>query len=267
MSEHDSPDDHPANKFSQKTLLDQLAKLVPGGQKALFEKLIAQSQFYFALTEQLQKEAVNPASQTGQLGIEKGWDLLQALFGGQSLFSQQLDVPLTHSPELTRLLGLPDIDGVKKQAELFSELAKKAEQLQSAQKKLMPFFKELNELALKQFNEEKSETEDANALYSLWIECGEQAFAKVSQYDQYIESQAELLNSLTGMDSLRKKIVQSALQQSGVASHHDMKNIQKNLHELKREFRRKSRQNELEITGLKKEINALKRELTAKPSQ
>jgi len=266
VSDSDSPEDRATAESNQKVLLAQLAKLAPSGQKALFEKLIAQSQFYFALTGQLQKEPLDPPEQAKQVGSEKGWDVLQALFGGHSLFSQQTDIPLTTSPELSRLLGLPDIEGVKKQAKLFSELAKKAAQLQSAQKKLTPFFKELNKLALKQFSDRKSDSQDANELYSLWIECGEQAFAKVSQYNQYIESQTELLNSLTGMDALRKKVAQSALQQSGLSSHHEMETVQRSLHALKREFRRKSRQQEQEIAGLKKEILSLKRKQPSKSS-
>lgn len=264
MSDQTSSEEKQTTESTQQAILEQLSQLVPTGQKALFEKLIAQSQFYFALTDQLHNKS---AKQEEQTVSGQGWDLLQALFGGQSLFSQQLDVPLTATPELSRLLGLPDIEGVKKQTDLFSELAKKVEQLQASQKKLTSHLQDLNELALKQFKAKKGENQDANELYSLWIECGEEAFAKVSQDSNYIESQTELLNSLTGMDSLRKKMAQSALQQSGLASHNEMENVHRNLHELKREFRRKSRQQAQEVVELKKEITSLKRKLTTKQSQ
>jgi hypothetical protein len=263
VSDHTSPEEKQAKESTQQAILEKLSQLVPTGQKALFEKLIAQSHFYFALTDQLHNKN---AKQEQQTVSGQSWDLLQALFGSHSLFSQQLDVPLTVTPELSRLVGLPDIESIKRQTELFSELAKKTEQLQSSQKKVTAHLQELNELALKRFKAKKSESQNANELYSLWIECGEQAFAKVSQDSNYIKSQTELLNSLTGMDSLRKKMAQSALQQSGLASHNEMEGVHRNLHELKREFRRKSRQQAQEIEGLKKEIISLKRKLMTKQS-
>ncbi|GEM_PF-3037462 len=267
MSDNASSEENSATETTQRDLLEQLSKLVPSGQKELFETLIAQSQFYFALTEQLQKGTANRPQQEQQLGFEKSWDIIQALFGGHSLFSQQTDIPFTASHELSRLLGLPDLEEFKKQTELLAEFTKKVEQLQDAQKKLTPFLKELNESALEQFNAEKGDTQDASTLYSLWTKCGEQAFADVSKNNLYIESQTDLLNSLTGLDSLKKKLAQSAFQQSGIASRHELEIIHRSLHDLKREFRQKSRQQEQEIVRLKKETSSLKRRLAAKPTE
>ena len=227
---------------------EQLAKLSPDNQKELFEKLIAQNQFYFQLTENLQK-----SHKHSEVSSENSWDLSNTLFGGSPLTN--LQNPTLPSSELSRLLGLPDIEALKDQAELFSEWTKKLGKLLANQQKLASFLAELNESALKQFNAKKIDSENNKALYALWTECGEQAFAELNQNEHYIEAQATFLNTLTEIESLKKKVMQSAFQQSGLSSQHDLETIYQSLHQLKREFRKESRQQAEEISRLKKELS------------
>lgn len=250
MSDH-SPEEKPSIETTQPMLWDQVAKLTPPTQKELFEKLISQSQFYLNLTKRLEKRVIDTPTTTHE------WDLLQALFGDLSLSNQP------SSTELSSLLGLPSIEEIKNQAELFSKMALEITQLQISQQKQAKFFKKLNRSASKQFNAKKIEGLDTKALYSLWTECGEQAFSELSQSDQYIQAQVELLNTLTSIDSLQKNIAHSTFKKMGIASHEELKNIYRSIHILKREFRQKSRQQAQEITTLKRELSSLKKSLAS----
>jgi hypothetical protein len=247
VSDH-SHEEKPATESAQAIPWEQLAKLSPDHQKALFEKLIAENKFYFELT----KERQEPSDKLSGLNNNSSWDLSNTLFGDSPFTSAALP-----ASELSRLLGLPDIEALKDQAERFAEWTKKLSQLMASQQTLSCFLTELNRSALKYFTERNSQPRSSKATYALWTECGERAFAELNQNKRYIEAQATFLNNLTEVASLKRSIMQALFKQSGLSSQQDLETIYQTLHQLKREFRKESRQQTIEIAKLKKELNKL----------
>lgn len=120
----------PATDPAQAIPWDQLTKLSPDSQKALFEKLIAENRFYFELTKTLQEPS-------DTLSDPKGgniWNLTNTLFGDSPFTSSVLP-----ASELSKLLGLPDIEALKDQAERFAEWTKKLTQLITSQQAVSRF--------------------------------------------------------------------------------------------------------------------------------
>ncbi len=271
MPKHSSQDET-FTKPSQSTLWEELAQLAPPGQKELFDKLLEQSQFYFALTdnpgkEGMQQTASQKENNEPNTRAKGNWDLVQTMFGRFSHCASQPGMPPVASSELSRLFGLPSADTFKNQTELFNEFAKQAEQLQATQSKLTDYFKKLDESALSYFNAEKRDNTSPQERYSSWVECGEKAFSDLSQNDQFIEAQSSFVNALTKIDSLKIKMAEPVFQQFGIMSQQELASIHKNLHELKRELRQKNRKQEQEIMALKKELHSLKKESPRRTKQ
>jgi class III poly(R)-hydroxyalkanoic acid synthase PhaE subunit len=70
-------------------------------------------------------------------------------------------------------------------------------------------------------------------LYDLWVECGEQVYAKVAHSDSYGRLQAELGNATMRFRARQQKVIEHALRQFDLPTRSELNSVHRQLRELR----------------------------------
>lgn len=111
------------------------------------------------------------------------------------------------------------------------------------------------------------QVESLKALYDLWVDGAEEAYAKIALSEEFRHAYASMVNAQSRVRELQQQQLESFCRELGMPTRSEVTAIGKRLHELRREVRSSgSSAGSDEITALRAEVAALKRQLATKPS-
>ncbi|MFC5581287.1 poly(R)-hydroxyalkanoic acid synthase subunit PhaE [Rhodanobacter terrae] len=101
------------------------------------------------------------------------------------------------------------------------------------------------------------------ALYDLWVDSAEEAYAEVALSDEFREAYAEMVNTQMRVRQMQQQQTEQMCQQLGVPTRTEVSSLGERVQALRREFRASQTPADHadEITVLRRELAALKRQL------
>lgn len=120
---------------------------------------------------------------------------------------------------------------------------------------------------LAQHAEPGHQVDSLKALYDLWVDAVEEAYAEIALSDEFREAYGEMVNTQMRVRQHQQKQTEQMCQQLGVPTRSEVSSLGERLQQLRREVRGKQPKPDTaqadEITELRRELNALKRQLAA----
>ena len=107
--------------------------------------------------------------------------------------------------------------------------------------------------------------ESLKALYDLWVDAAEEAYAKIALTDEFREAYGEMVNAQMRVRQLQQKQTEQMCQQLGVPTRSEVSSLGERLQALRREFRAShgTGGGDDEMIALRREVAALRRALDA----
>jgi Poly(R)-hydroxyalkanoic acid synthase subunit (PHA_synth_III_E). len=103
------------------------------------------------------------------------------------------------------------------------------------------------------------------ALYDLWVDSAEEAYAEIAMSDEFREAYAEMINTQMRVRQMQQQQTEQMCQQLGVPTRAEVSSLGERLQAMRREFRASqtptSADHADEITALRHELAALKRQV------
>lgn len=141
---------------------------------------------------------------------------------------------------LDALGRMPPLGIAREQTESWRELAAAQREHQQLEQALRLEFARVQQEALSLLEQRIRERELANRpigawreLYDLWVECGEQAFAKIAHSEPYARLQAELGNAAIRLRARQQTILEYMLRQFDLPTRSELNSVHRQLRELK----------------------------------
>ena len=118
---------------------------------------------------------------------------------------------------------------------------------------------------LAQHAEPGRQIDSMKALYDLWVDASEEAYAEIALSDEFREVYGDMVNTQMRVRQMQQQQTEQLCQQVGVPTRSEVSSLGERLQALRREFRasqssRPSDQGD-ELSALKRELAALKRQL------
>ena len=108
------------------------------------------------------------------------------------------------------------------------------------------------------------------ALYDLWVDAAEEAYAEIALSDEFREAYGEMVNTQMRVRQMQQQQTEQMCQQLGVPTRSEVSSLGERLQALRREFRASqassSEGHAEEIMALRRELAALKRQLASGPT-
>jgi polyhydroxyalkanoate synthesis regulator phasin len=118
---------------------------------------------------------------------------------------------------------------------------------------------------LAQHAEPGRQIDSLKALYDLWVDAAEEAYAEIALSDEFREAYAEMINTQMRVRQMQQQQTEQLCQQLGVPTRSEVSSLGERLQALRREFRASqspsSEAHADEIVALQREVAALKRQL------
>lgn len=126
---------------------------------------------------------------------------------------------------------------------------------------------ELLQDKLAQHAEPGREIESLKTLYDLWIDSAEEAYAEIALSDEFREVYGAMVNAQMRERELQQRQLEAWCRQLGLPTRSEVDSIGRRLQEVRRELRAGRRASDSdEVTSLRAEVAALKKQLAAKPA-
>jgi len=124
--------------------------------------------------------------------------------------------------------------------------------LQSALAKITALQLSIGTRAACLFNEKQALADNSSIEKTCvhWLQAGEEAFAEISQGDDYINAQHQLFDAIKQLMQTQQKISEQCLHYLGLPTQQSITDLQKGLHELRTEFAEYKEQTEATIQQL-----------------
>lgn len=122
---------------------------------------------------------------------------------------------------------------------------------------------------LTEFGESSRHVESLKALYDLWVDGAEEAYAQIALSEEFRHVYGEMANAQGRVRQLQQQQLDALCRELGMPTRSEVTAIGKRLHELRREVRAAggSAQTAEELATLRAEVAALKRELAGKTEE
>ncbi|WP_199100073.1 poly(R)-hydroxyalkanoic acid synthase subunit PhaE [Dyella sp. ASV21] len=118
---------------------------------------------------------------------------------------------------------------------------------------------------LNEFGDSARQVESLKALYDLWVDGAEDAYAQIALSEEFRHVYGEMVNAQGRVRQLQQQQLDAVCRELGMPTRSEVTAISKRLHELRRELRAGAAgQASDEVTALRAEVAALKRELAGK---
>ena len=122
---------------------------------------------------------------------------------------------------------------------------------------------------LAQHAEPGRQIDSLKALYDLWVDSAEEAYAEIALSDEFRETYGEMVNTQMHVRQLQQQQTEQMCQQLGVPTRSEVSSLGERLQALRREFRASQtsapEDHADEIMALRRELAALKRQLASAP--
>jgi polyhydroxyalkanoate synthesis regulator phasin len=180
------------------------------------------------------------------------------------------DLPGTHGP--TPAFGQDREQQMKQQAMAAAVLAS----LQ-ASARYQALIQRSNAQAMQRLQDKLAERaepgrqiDSLKALYDLWVDAAEEAYAEIALTDEFREAYGEMVNTQMRVRQMQQQQTEQMCQQLGVPTRSEVSSLGERLQALRREFRASqtssSEGHADEIMVLRRELAALKRQLASGPA-
>ena len=177
--------------------------------------------------------------------LKVGEELLNLWRGAWSTLS---DAQAGAGPQLSDLLArLPPIGIAREHSETWRELLAAQAECQRLEQELRAVLARVQADALDLLNERLRERDEQQRpitqyreLYDLWVDCGEQVYAKVAHSPAYGRLQAELGNAAMRVRTHQQKVLEQGLKQFDLPTRSELNTVHRQLREqreLLRELR------------------------------
>jgi polyhydroxyalkanoate synthase subunit PhaE len=108
--------------------------------------------------------------------------------------------------------------------------------------------------------------ESLKALYDLWVDAAEEAYGQIALSEEFRHAYGEMVNAQGRVRQLQQQQLDGLCRDMGLPTRSEFTALGKRVHELRREVRGQgSMQGNDEISALRAEVAALKRQLAGKP--
>jgi len=182
------------------------------------------------------------------------------------------DLPGTHGP--TPAFGQDREQQMKQQAMAAAVL----ESLQ-ASARYQALIQRSNAQAMQRLQDKLAERaepgrqiDSLKALYDLWVDAAEEAYAEIALTDEFREAYGEMVNTQMRVRQMQQQQTEQFCQQLGMPTRSEVSSLGERLQALRREFRASqapasaSADHAGEIMALRRELAALKREFASAPT-
>jgi class III poly(R)-hydroxyalkanoic acid synthase PhaE subunit len=122
---------------------------------------------------------------------------------------------------------------------------------------------------LAQHAEPGRQIDSLKALYDLWVDASEEAYAEIALSEEFREAYGEMVNTQMRVRQLQQQQTDQICQQLGVPTRNEVSSLGERLQALRREFRSSraasSESHADQVAALRRELAALKRQVSAGP--
>ncbi|HSX62260.1 MAG TPA: class III poly(R)-hydroxyalkanoic acid synthase subunit PhaE [Tahibacter sp.] len=199
----------------------------------------------------------------------KGFEQLMAEFGrGAGPFKQ----------ELLANLGMPAFGLAREHQERWQQLGAALVDYQEQTNRYNTLILKSSQQGFERFQSKLAEREEpgrqldsVRAVYDLWIDAAEEAYAEIALSEEFRKAYGAMVNAQMRVRSLIQTEVEQQTRQLGMPTRSELKGVEKSVQELRRHLKAAKEASSadvaVELSALRAEIDALKRELgTAKPA-
>lgn len=108
--------------------------------------------------------------------------------------------------------------------------------------------------------------ESLKALYDLWVDAAEDAYAEIALSDEFRAAYGGMVNSQMRVRQLQQRQTSQLCRELGMPTREEVSSLGERLQQLRRDLRKQANgEAAAEILALRREVAALKRELAAQP--
>lgn len=195
----------------------------------------------------------------------KGFEQFMAEFGrGAGPFKQ----------ELLANLGLPTFGLAREHQERWQQLGTALVDYQEQTNRYNTLILKASQQGFERFQSKLAEREEpgrqldsVRAVYDLWIDAAEEAYAEIALSDEFRKAYGAMVNAQMRVRSLIQSEVEQQTRQLGMPTRSELKGVEKSVQELRRHLKanQETASNDVagEVAALRAEVAALKRELAA----
>lgn len=118
---------------------------------------------------------------------------------------------------------------------------------------------------LAEFADSSKQIESLKALYDLWVDAAEEAYAQIALSDEFRHAYGEMVNAQGRVRQLQQQQLDALCRDMGLPTRSEVTALGKRMHELRREVREnQAPQANDDVASLRAEVAALKRQLAGK---
>ncbi|MBN8738063.1 MAG: class III poly(R)-hydroxyalkanoic acid synthase subunit PhaE [Xanthomonadaceae bacterium] len=200
----------------------------------------------------------------------KGFEQLMAEFGRGAAGPMR--------QELLANLGMPTFGLAREHQERWQQLGAALVEYQEQTNRYNTLILKASQQGFDRFQSKLAEREEpgrqldsVRAVYDLWIDAAEEAYAEIALSDEFRKAYGAMVNAQMRVRSLVQGEVEQQTRQLGMPTRSELKGVEKSLQELRRHLKAEQESASADLSGeiaaLRAEVAALKRELAgAKPA-
>jgi hypothetical protein len=276
--------------------LEQWSKLFAQqpSQNEVVERMLAGAKSYFALMQSL---AAKGAGEAGKLDAQAWADTLRESFNfpgadaalfdnplaralreiagqGAKGFEQMMEAIAPFTQELRGMLGMPAFGYLREHQEHYQKLAQAMLDYQEQTNRYNALIARASRRGFEVFEDKLAEraepgrqVDSVRALYDLWVDAAEEAYAEVALSPEFREVYGALVNAQMRVRKHVQQEVERVATDLGMPTRTEIDSIGKRLHETRRDLKRREETNAdlaAEIAALRAEVEKLKQASGAK---
>ncbi|HVH36878.1 MAG TPA: class III poly(R)-hydroxyalkanoic acid synthase subunit PhaE [Tahibacter sp.] len=199
----------------------------------------------------------------------KGFEQLMAEFGRGAAGPMR--------QELLANLGMPAFGLAREHQERWQQLGTALVDYQEQTNRYNTLILKASQQGFDRFQSKLAEREEpgrqldsVRAVYDLWIDAAEEAYAEIALSDEFRKAYGAMVNAQMRVRSLMQGEIEQQTRQLGMPTRTELKGVEKSLQELRRHLKTQQESSAADLSGeiaaLRAEVAALKRELAAKPA-
>lgn len=199
----------------------------------------------------------------------KGFEQLMAEFGRGAVPFKQ---------EMLATLGMPAFGLAREHQERWQQLGNAMVEYQEHTNRYNTLILTASQRGFDRFQSKLAEREEpgrqldsVRAVYDLWIDAAEEAYAEIALTDEFRKAYGAMVNAQMRVRSLMQTEIEQQTRQLGMPTRTELKGVEKSVQELRRHLKANQEATTVDVAGeiaaLRAEVAALKRELAAKPAR
>jgi polyhydroxyalkanoate synthase subunit PhaE len=275
------------------------ASIAPPQNREMIERFIEQGKNYFRFNEQFVKAfkdisqtqaspeqwrtfweqslnnlRENMAKMSGGAGFS-GFDPLaqwQKTMSSMGINAQWLEkLPITPGGDwqthLQKFLGMPGVGYTREWQEDMQKVASLWIEHQKAYQEYAEIFTHVGtdtvtrlQNKLQTLHTAENPLSTLREIYDLWVDAAEDAYAEITNTEEYAQANARLINSLMAYKQKARTMIDELQGMMNMPTRRELNSVHKRLHDIKKQNRQHHSDNALhdEVAALRRELNALK---------